>query len=100
MNKLLPAILLVVLLASCHKEKKDHSKDLFVDNDHTVNVTFDESHPAAPLPADFAGLSFETQILIQDPGFLNSNNKVFTQLLKNVGPGMLRIGGGTSNNIS
>ena len=100
MNKFWPIILLAVVLVSCHKDKPEDLKKQFIINDHTVNVTFDESHPGNLIPSTFEGLSFETGILEQDVNFLNANNKVLIQLLKNVGPGLLRMGGATSDFIT
>lgn len=100
MNKLWPIILLAVVLVSCHKNNSEDFKKQFIINDNTVNVTFDESHPGNLIPSTFEGLSFETGILAQDANFLNENNKVLIQLMKNIGPGMLRMGGASSDFIT
>jgi hypothetical protein len=95
MNKLLSLCLIVILLASCRKE--DNSKKLFIYNSLTVNVTLDNSHPGATIPNTFEGLSFENGIFGKDASFLNPNNKVLIQLLRNLGPGIIRMGGATSD---
>jgi hypothetical protein len=45
-------------------------------------------------------LSFYYWYLTTDPDVLNVNNKVLIQLIKNLGPGLLRIGGDSSDEIS
>lgn len=95
MNKLLSLCLIVVLLASCRKD--DNPKKLFVYNSFTLNVTLDNSRPGATIPNTFEGLSFENGTFEKDAGFLNPNNKVLIQLLKNLGPGIIRMGGATSD---
>lgn len=62
-----------------------------------VTVTIDQNHPGYTIPLDFSGLSFETQILAKSPEYLDANNSTLVQLVKNLGPGLLRIGGDTSD---
>ncbi|MES2108252.1 MAG: hypothetical protein V4577_05880 [Bacteroidota bacterium] len=96
MNKLLIAgILAVLFLASCRKD--DDSKKLFIYNSTTVNVTLDANHPGSLISDSFEGLSFENGIFGQDASFLNPDNKVLVQLMRNLGPGIMRMGGGTSD---
>ena len=64
-----------------------------------VSVTIDQGQPGYQIPPDFEGLSFETKILTANPDFLSTNNIVLTQLIKNIGPGILRIGGNTSDEV-
>lgn len=98
MRKLLPAALLcAVVFVSCRKEHGADVKDQFINNETTINVTIDESHPGAMIPQTFEGLSFETSILAEDAGFLNADNKVLIQMMKNLGPGILRMGGASSD---
>ena len=96
MNKFWLVILLAIVLVSCHKEHTDPQKQ-FISNDHTVNVTFNGSANGTVIPSTFEGFSFETSILAEDVNFLNANNKVLIQLMKNIGPGMLRMGGASSD---
>jgi len=62
-----------------------------------VTVTIDDSRPQYSIPSNFVGLSYETKILAESPEILNENNKVLIQLIKNLGAGILRIGGDTSD---
>lgn len=93
-------ILLAVVLVSCHKDHTEDIKKQFIINDHTVNVTFDEKHPANVIPETFNGLSFENGVFGQDINYLDENNKVLIRLMKNIGPGIIRMGGGTSDLIT
>ncbi len=91
-------ILLSACLFSCRKENQEFPKPPVADG-IGVNVVVNQNQPGAAIPATFEGLSFETQILTVNPGFLNENNTVLIQLIKNLGPGILRIGGGTSDEV-
>ncbi len=64
-----------------------------------ITINIDASHPGAAIPANFEGLSFETKILTDSPDILNENDKTLIQLLKNLGAGVLRVGGDTSDEI-
>jgi hypothetical protein len=91
-------ILLAACLFACRKEHQAFPK-LPVADGIGINVTVNQNQPGNTIPATFEGLSFETQILTANPGFLNVNNAVLIQLIKNLGPGLLRIGGGTSDEV-
>ncbi|MDP9076083.1 MAG: glycosyl hydrolase family 79 C-terminal domain-containing protein [Bacteroidota bacterium] len=98
MRKIYILILLALVLVSCHKEHpgtKDNT-NLLINNDHTVNVTF-AAAAGDLVPTTYEGLSFENSILAEDESFLNANNKVVVQLMKNLGPGILRMGGASSD---
>ncbi len=60
-------------------------------------VVLDINHPANTISPQFQGLSFETWLLCRNPGYLNANNAILIQLLKNLGTGVLRIGGNSSD---
>ena len=96
-RKIGATILMAVSLVACRKE---HIKPPIPvgDNDGVI-VTIDGSHPGYKISPIFEGLSFETEILTKNPEYLNINNNAFIQLIKNLGPGILRIGGGTSDKI-
>jgi Glycosyl hydrolase family 79 C-terminal beta domain len=64
-----------------------------------ITVKVDQTQRGFPVPKDFEGLSYETGLLTESPDFLNENNAVFIQLIKNLGSGVLRIGGNTSDEI-
>lgn len=55
----------------------------------TVTVDFD--HPGVRLPADFLGISYEKNALVE-PHF-KPTNTVLVNLHRNLGPGTLRLGG-------
>eukprot|EP01037_Dinobryon_pediforme_P010619 gene10619-10689_t len=62
-----------------------------------ITVSINQSQKGAYVPSTFLGLSYETGILAESPDFLNENNAVLIQLLNNLGKGILRIGGNTSD---
>jgi hypothetical protein len=64
-----------------------------------VTLTVDQEHPGYKIPSTFEGLSYETGLLAESPQFLNENNTILIQLIKNLGDGILRIGGNTSDKI-
>jgi hypothetical protein len=59
--------------------------------ERTVEVAYDEARPGARLPADFAGISYEKNALVE-PHF-RPGNAALVQLHRNLGPGTLRLGG-------
>ncbi len=63
-----------------------------------VDLTIDESSAGFVIPDNFQGLSYETGIMAYSSYFLNPSNSVLVQLLKNLGPGVLRLGGNSSDN--
>ncbi len=97
MKKIGIIILSLLCLLSCRKEHVQVPPP--IPYGPPVNVSINENQPDYTIPATFEGLSFETQILTANPGFLNVNNTVLIQLIKNLGPGLLRIGGGTSDEV-
>jgi len=103
MKKTWFAILMAISLLSCNKENLESKlpvvKKPTVVNYLPVTITLDESHPGYTIPATFEGLSYETPMLVDSPEFLNENNKVLIQLIKNLGQGILRIGGNSSDLI-
>ncbi|GAC1311173.1 MAG: hypothetical protein NVSMB24_29980 [Mucilaginibacter sp.] len=98
MNKNWIVIFLATVLLSCRKEPQ--SSLLPAASGLPVTVTIDQNHPGSPVAANFQGLSYETGLLIESPEILNANNTELIQLIKNLGPGVLRIGGNSSDNIS
>jgi len=91
MKKISIIILLATFLFSCRKERVNS----IVYSGIPVTVTVNQNQPGYILPATFEGLSFETKILSANPEFLNADNKVLIQMI----PGILRIGGGTSDEV-
>ncbi len=101
MKKTWFAIFMAISLLSCNKENLESKLPVIkkppVVNYLPVTVTLDENHPGYTIPATFEGLSYETGMLVDSPEFLNENNQVLIQLIKNLGQGILRIGGNTSD---
>ncbi len=94
MKKFGSAVLLSATLLAC---KKEH-KDLFPAP--TINLNIHQDQSGNSIPATFLGLSFETAVLTRNPEYLNGNNTRLIQLIKNLGPGILRIGGDSSDQIA
>jgi len=63
----------------------------------SVNLTIDESSSSFLIPENFQGLSYETGIMAYSGSFLNTSNTVLVQLVKNLGPGVLRLGGNSAD---
>jgi hypothetical protein len=100
-KKILVFFLMALFMLGCKKDNTTATTatTLPVANGFTVTVSVNQNQAGNPIPAKFEGLSFETKILSQNPEFLNVNNAVLIQLIKNLGPGILRIGGGTSDEV-
>jgi hypothetical protein len=64
-----------------------------------VTVTLEPQSAGQPIPANFLGFSYEVDAL-PDSGFLYSGNTVLLQLYKNLGSGMIRVGGNSSDEYS
>jgi len=62
-----------------------------------VGVSVNDSKPGYTVSSQFEGLSYETAILAENPEYLNSQNKVLINLMRNLGHGVLRIGGNSSD---
>jgi hypothetical protein len=56
-----------------------------------VNVTPDTDHPGGRIPADFLGLSYEAPQMNNRAFYPNATS--YINLLRNLGPGVLRFGG-------
>jgi hypothetical protein len=107
MKKIIPVVFLVSFLFACRRDGLIMpDKKPLVDTVQSsgkgipVTVVLDESAQRLTISDNFEGLSFETKILTKNPNVLNSNNQILIQLLKNLGPGLLRIGGNTSDEIN
>ncbi|HEY4197269.1 MAG TPA: glycosyl hydrolase family 79 C-terminal domain-containing protein [Mucilaginibacter sp.] len=95
MRKISTAVLLSLSLIACKKQHIDPPKGAEAD----VVITLHQASPGYTISPQFIGLSFETGILTGYPEYLNVNNKMLVQLFGNIGPGLLRIGGDTSDEI-
>ena len=60
-----------------------------------VAVSIERAHPGEPVPRDFLGLSFELSNLHQIAGYADDGDLV--TLLRSLGPGVLRFGGGSAD---
>jgi hypothetical protein len=60
-----------------------------------VSVSVDGSHPGAPVPRDFLGLSFELSSLPQIASYANGGDLI--TMLRSLGTGVLRFGGVTAD---
>jgi hypothetical protein len=103
-KKFIILILLAITIFSCRKENNKQPPPVPpppppVIGNQGILLTVDKSQPGYKLSSNFEGLSFETQILATNPDFLNENNKVLVQMIKNLGGGILRMGGGTSDEV-
>src|SRR5471030_1463933 len=101
MKKIWIAILMAITLVAC---KKDNPKPVFpafnqlpAVYNQPVTVNVDQSQPGFTIPENFEGLSYETGIFGESPEFLNADNTVLFQLIQNLGSGVLRIGGNSSD---
>jgi hypothetical protein len=105
MSKKWIAVLIILFLFGCHKDPSVIPDPPVPPgkippppaSGLAVTVTIDDSKPQYMIPSNFVGLSYETKILAESPEILNENNKVLIQLIKNLGAGLLRIGGDTSD---
>jgi hypothetical protein len=61
-----------------------------------VSVSVDRTHPGAPVPRDFLGLSFEMSSLSQIASYAGGGDLV--TMLRSLGIGVLRFGGVTADN--
>jgi hypothetical protein len=66
-----------------------------------LTITPDWAAPRMPVPADYSGLSFETQLVLPNAHgvhYFRPDNDVLVALFKTLGIKHLRIGGNTSDN--
>jgi hypothetical protein len=96
-GKIYSIIVVLICLSSCRKEQR--FSDLPAATGQPVTVTVDPNHLANAIPSNFEGLSYETWILTKDPDVLNVHNAVLIRLIKNLGAGILRIGGDSSDEV-
>jgi len=100
--KILITILLIFALLSCsqtHIVIPEIETNPIVVPDSIVSVSIDQTKKGYGIPSAFQGLSYETNILSNAPSFLNSGNTVLIQMIKNLGPGVLRLGGNSSDDV-
>ncbi len=97
MNKRWLAFLLAITLLGCNKGNLETVSP--TTGPVPVTVIVNENQPGYAIPPIFEGLSYETGIFGESPDFLNENNSVLIQLIKNLGKGVLRIGGNSSDQV-
>ncbi len=96
MKKIWTIILLAIVVQACKKNPGSDPAPI-PPNQPANTVSLDIDHPANTISPQFQGLSFEAWLLCRNPGYLDANNAVLIQLLKNLGTGVLRIGGNSSD---
>jgi hypothetical protein len=65
-----------------------------------MELIVDTKHPGVVIPSDYAGLSFETQMVLPDNGgkhYFSPNNAPLIALFRQLGISSLRIGGNTAD---
>ena len=101
MKKTYILALCLLILSACAKKNDPHfdpNHPAPPPNEQTDGtLTLDINHPANAIPQNFEGLSFENWILSRNPEYLDPNNPAMLQLIKNLGPGVIRMGGNSSD---
>ena len=112
MKKIYVVVIIAFGLVACRKEKftavninhgnQGDTSQIQTDTSYKniINVAVDQNKLGYTISPTFEGLSFETLVLSDNPEYLTPGNSVFIQLIQNLGPGLLRIGGGTSDKIT
>jgi hypothetical protein len=86
----------LLILSACSKKSDPPATPPPVEQmDGTL--TLDITHPSNIISKNFEGLSFENWILSRNPEYLDPNNPVMLQLFKNLGQGIIRMGGNSSD---
>ena len=67
--------------------------------DSSLTVTINQGASGLVIPTTFQGLSYEASTLPNAPSFLNPLNSSLINLIGNLGGGVLRIGGNSSDNV-
>jgi len=82
---------------SCSKNSSQPSNVIYpAPGDISLNLTVNPSTIGLAIPSTFTGLSYETSSLTKS-NYFNTANTVFINLIKNLGNGILRIGGNSSD---
>jgi hypothetical protein len=98
MKKIYILALCFLILSACHKKNDPQPILTPVPSVYTNGIlTLDIDHPTSTVPENFEGLSFENWILSRNPEYLDPNNPAMVQLFKNLGPGVIRMGGNSSD---
>ena len=94
MYKTYALVICLVILCACNKRPDIKPNTTPTEN---ATLTLESGSPGNVIAPDFQGLSFENWILSRNPEYLDANNTALVQLLKNLGPGVLRMGGNSSD---
>ncbi|MCC8411283.1 hypothetical protein LJ707_20270, partial [Mucilaginibacter sp. UR6-1] len=112
-KNLILALMIVPMLVSCKKTSDLNGVDM--DTDIKVNepapvalhptatgtpvtITVDQAQQSYQIPANFLGLSYETNNLLWSNN-LNGNTAAQVQMIRNLGEGVLRVGGTSSGRV-
>jgi len=67
--------------------------------DSILTVSVNQNSLGIAIPDTFQGLSYEMSTLPNAPSFLNPNNSTLINLIGNLGNGLLRLGGNSSDTV-
>lgn len=98
-------VLLMFCLTGCSKKSIEQpiitpSTPPVVANGLPVTVSINQNQPGYSISPTFEGVSYEIGLLAKTQTFLNANNTVLIQLIKNLGNGIIRVGGNSSDKTS
>ncbi|MCC8170306.1 MAG: hypothetical protein LIP00_00685 [Parabacteroides sp.] len=91
MNKHIVCCLLVFMLGQPWLSPADATGEV------PVTVTVLPDQPMHAVPSGFPGFSYEVTQLMDSSRYLHPENRVLIRMLKNLGPGLLRVGGNSSD---
>nr|WP_228085312.1 glycosyl hydrolase family 79 C-terminal domain-containing protein [Mucilaginibacter sp. JRF] len=110
-KNLLVALMIVPAMVSCKKNSDLNGVDMDTEikeptpvalhptaTGAPVTITVDQSQPGNQIPANFLGLSYETNNLLWSTN-LSGSNTTQVQLIRNLGEGVLRVGGTSSGKV-
>ena len=81
------ALIIIALVLSCHKQPVVNQSlpSLPETNGYIVSVALNQNQLGYTIPENFLGFSYDTESLTTTSTFLNANNTVLIQLIKNMG---------------
>jgi hypothetical protein len=103
MNISRPAVLFLLIILSACSKKQAVAPPPYVPPDTAsiaLGLTVNQNQPGYTIAPAFEGLSFEIGSLTNSSALLDTRNTILLQLIKTLGPGVLRIGGNSSDDIS
>ena len=99
-------LFLIILFSSCSKNSSTTTTTPpvyippVVVPDSVLTLTVNQNQPGYIIPANFQGFSYEMNQLSAAPTYLNASNSVLIQLMKNLGAGVIRFGGNSSDALT